>query len=799
MKKISKSLLVIFFGVLSLISFSQFAFADCDQADILRDISKTVDATAMHLRQSLEIYNRAAKNFETSCGEITEKYRKQKLSFDVRTLQQALAFDKAKYAYLTDMSQYENTDINWGSVPINTEQCEKLKIAAWEAQEHYTHYYTQAIVVFGIAGGANLPVSCVCPEGSNEQQCIAYTNAKIEEQQTADKCETFATYLSSLSSCPLCPLFQVVLNTDAKIADVAWRALSKALQSVVMMFFMVYLAFETLKIVSNIAGSSMGSYLKSILVLGAKVVFTYFLLDNSSYIYGYFVSPVIQAGLDMGTSLISVSSSQASICLTNNANVDFVATPGNVLDASLLDSIMRTVRCYGHTATIMPAIGKGLICHGWSGLLPDFSMWFSGVLFYVFGLMIWLVISFYLIDCTVQLGIVCALLPFLIACWPFRFTTRYSIKGVQLIMNMFFNYVMLGIVLLLGVEIVDFATGKRSGSLEGFIDAMNSNNLEKLSEIASLDGIEILVLIVCCIFAFKLIAMTNGLADKFSRGAGMDIASKMGGLAASVGVSALSGGAQAGGKILGAALEEAGIPQELSKAGESIKGATLDAASAFGRSIGLGKYQPGSQGQTSAPAKGFAPKTSAVDSSPKVTGKDASTVSGGKTTAVQGKAAETATEAPAVIADNQAKSSFQTSVTPEVTANNQTTMASQTAANETSINNVSMQQEQFGYLSHNRYRDKLGNYINIQKSEGGSISAIYATSASGETYNIGGYQKMHGPSGYSTNSNMEALKNIEKKLQQSPDNLNEIMKDVATEQQKYDAEREKLGISKESR
>jgi hypothetical protein len=420
----------------------------------------------------------------------------------------------------------------------------------------------------------------------------------MEEQQTGDKCDTFATYLSSLSSCPLCPIFQAVLNTDAKIADVAWRALSKALQGVVIVFFLVYLALETLKIVSNVAGSSLGSYLKSVLILGFKVLLTYFLLSSSAYVYGYFISPVIQAGLDMGTSLISISSSQASICLVNNANVDFVATPGNVLDAGLLDGIMRTVRCYGHTATIMPAVGKGLICHGWANdgsLLPDFSMWFSGILFYLFGLMIWLVISFYLIDCTVQLGMVCGIIPVLIACWPFKLTTKYTLKGVQIIMNTFFNYVMLGIVLLLGVEIVDFATGKKSGSMDAFMEAMNNNNLTQLSEMASLDGVEILILVVSCIFAFKLIGNTNALADKFSKGSGMNIASKLGGLASSAVVASAATGASIGAKFGEAALEETGITGKFTNAGNSVKNFFLDGASSVGKAVGLGRFQPQNQ------------------------------------------------------------------------------------------------------------------------------------------------------------------------------------------------------------
>ena len=798
MKKMIKSFLTLCFVTIVSFAFVSPSFCACDEEAIKRDITKSIDSTASMLRKSLEAYNRSVKNFEAKCGTISDeeivvdgntssKYRGKPLSFNVRTLQQALAFDKSKYAYLTDMSQYEDTGIKWGEIPTDSEACEQLRLKAWTDLDLYTTYYTKAIVVFGIAGrDVNLPVSCVCPEGSNEQVCTAYTSTKMEEQQTGDKCDTFATYLSSLSSCPLCPIFQAVLNTDAKIADVAWRALSKALQGVVIVFFLVYLALETLKIVSNVGGSSLGSYLKSILILGFKVLLTYFLLSSSSYVYGYFISPVIQAGLDMGTSLISISSSQASICLVNNANVDFVATPGNVLDAGLLDGIMRTVRCYGHTATIMPAVGKGLICHGWANdgsMLPDFSMWFSGILFYLFGLIIWLVISFYLVDCTVQLGMVCGIIPVLIACWPFKLTTKYTIKGVQIIMNTFFNYIMLGIVLLLGVEIVDFATGKKSGSMDAFMEAMNNNNLIKLSEMASLDGVEILILVICCIFAFKLIGNTNALADKFSKGSGMNIASKLGGLASSAVVASAATGASIGAKFGGAVLEETGIAGKFTDAGNSVKNFFLDGASSVGKAVGLGRFQPQNQS-----ADGAVPTVQS--GAPKAT-TNASTESN-EPEAQQNAPAPKTQEVPQGSTEKQEEQSapapketnVQSSLGEDETPNTQTTKDTQnTDGVEKSVfikNNINNEQlsmmsgddrmlaEELAQERNELYQDKLGTSINLYGVEenytGGSISA---RAADGSSYYIN-----------RGDISDEQYENIVKKLQNSSNNLNDVFRDI---------------------
>lgn len=162
-------------------------------------------------------------------------------------------------------------------------------------------------------------------------------------------------------------------------------------------------------------------------------------------------------------------------------------------------------------------------------------------------------------------------------------------------MNTFFNYVMLGIVLLLGVEIVDFATGQKSGSMNAFIDAMNNNNLTELAEIASLDGVEVFILIICCIFAFKLIEKTNNLADKFSKGAGTDIGQKMGGLASSAVVAGIASGGGVALKLGEAAWESTGISGKITSTGQAASNFILGKAADFGKAVGLGDYQPGGE------------------------------------------------------------------------------------------------------------------------------------------------------------------------------------------------------------
>ena len=112
---------------------------------------------------------------------------------------------------------------------------------------------------------------------------------------------------------------------------------------------------------------------------------------------------------------------------------------------------------------------------------------------------------------------------------------------------------------------------------------------------ASLDGVEILILVICCIFAFKLIGNTNALADKFSKGSGMNIASKLGGLASGAVVASAATGASIGAKFGGAVLEETGIAGKFTDAGNSVKNFFLNGASSVGKAVGLGRFQPQNQ------------------------------------------------------------------------------------------------------------------------------------------------------------------------------------------------------------
>ena len=585
--------------------YASIGSSECKPSEIAK-IKKNIDNRAIaaltNTQQTLDSYNQKALSYAQKCdiAMANDRGLGTPVTYSQRAQQTIITLLDEKSAGFTAEQinrpdSYKYTGVQWTNKKAKNQECQKLLNEAAKLQQQFNQQRNIAESMLGVRrNDDDVPLSCVCDENGLEPECVTYVKNIGDVQDQIKGCEPFSSYLNELTSCPLCPIFSVILDTDANLAALAWKTLAKSLQSVVLTFFLAYMALLTLKNISSPSGAGTGAYLRSILGLGLKVTITYLLLDNGGAIYGSFIGPVVQGGLEMGLSLLSLENNNVEGCMNKASFYSPVAA--GALDAALLGKIYNTVDCFSMSAATMPAVGRALACYGWhADTIPEFATWFSGIVIYVFGVGIWMVIGFYLIDCTVQLGILCAVVPILIACWPFKITTKYAGKGVQMLMNTFFNFSMTGIMLVVAMKIIGYSAGGRQGDLSTFRKALNENKVEDLKNLARLDGIDILILIACCIFAFKLIGAINGIANKFSSGAGTDIGAKMGGTAASVAGSVAKGGLHVGGKAISTGAGYIAEATGLNNVGDAIANTALKGASAAGAKVGLKKFQPGAQ------------------------------------------------------------------------------------------------------------------------------------------------------------------------------------------------------------
>lgn len=388
-------------------------------------------------------------------------------------------------------------------------------------------------------------------------------------------CPPIPIAIADASSCTFCPLFAVIYAAAQEMTELSFAKLAKPIAMAMLVGFAIYIAFKVLAHVSSFTRQDAPSFINELLVQSFKVLLAFLFLMNPDQVYYYFISPVLGAGLEFGTAMLFQASDMAQQCLNLSVENDTALLPVTLY--AKLDCYIRSIQ--NEIATTQ-AVGSSLMCagrHAAAGNIAgfwDFNMVFQGLFIWAFALMLSLAFAFYLVDAVVTLGLIGALMPFLIACWPFKITNKYSKTGIELFLNVFFTFVFMGIVVSINTQLIGQAmngsssaqtsdTSSTSGSstsgsstsgsstsgsstsgssttstpntssgLASLAEALSGDNIKEVQEMTDLGFGGFLILIFCCIFGFKFSNQSSTLANKMAGGAGISIGAGIGGMAA---------------------------------------------------------------------------------------------------------------------------------------------------------------------------------------------------------------------------------------------------------------------------
>lgn len=414
-----------------------------------------------------------------------------------------------------------------------------------------------------------------------------------------DGCSPIGLEVAKSSDCLFCPLFGVLYGAANEMSTLSFEKLGKAMANVMLIGFALFIAFKTLMHVSSLTKQDAPKFLGELLTMTFKVGISYILLTNSKQIYDYFIVPVLGAGLEFGSAMLFENPDAFKACASGIE----IANDTALLPVTLFAKLDCFIRAIQSEIAVSQAIGSSLICVGRNEAsnaigIWDFGLVFQGLIIWGFAIMLSLSFAFYLIDATVMLGIVGALMPFLIASWPFKVTTGYTKKGLEMFLNTFFVYVFMGIVVSVNMQLIGQAItggqtvesvtgtpppaagaeagaeGPGGGGFAELTKALNANDIDTLRELTDIGFGGFLILLCCCIFGFKFTSQATTLAEKMSGGGGIGIGAQIGGMAA--------GGAASLAKKASAPARKA----VSNKANEL----TSKAGNAIGKKLGMGKH-----------------------------------------------------------------------------------------------------------------------------------------------------------------------------------------------------------------
>ena len=365
-------------------------------------------------------------------------------------------------------------------------------------------------------------------------------------------CIPLPAKLAETKSCIFCPLFLTIFNAAQTMATNSFQILANSLSYVMVLGFAIFIAFLVLKYVSAFTKQDAPKFTNEIFIQAFKVIVAFILLSNGVYIYNLVVGPVLSAGLEFGSALLFEKGSGYTEWCAIQANIQAQVKEMNIASGLIpqylyvkLDCFIRSVQAEIAQAQ---SIGSSLMCvarnAGAASLgsvtilenaIWDFGMFFQGLIIWGFAILISLAFAFYLIDATVRLGIIGALMPFLIACWPFKVTSGYTKQGWTMFLNTFFTYVMMGLVVSINIQLIMMSLTGGKGGMDQIKSAISGDNITYLQELLDIGFSGFLVLLACCLFGFKISSQATDLAATFAGGGGD------GKIGASIGTLAASG------------------------------------------------------------------------------------------------------------------------------------------------------------------------------------------------------------------------------------------------------------------
>jgi hypothetical protein len=454
-----------------------------------------------------------------------------------------------------------------------------------DAGTNLGNYATKTTTASGKTTDAESVSKCYTAKkstGATAQYCIQQIGDKVSvissNSEGKKGCEVVEVSLYNNQRCRLCAALGPIFKTGDEMTATSHRAFARSFAIVLVMGLFLWLAIKTLAFVASMTKQDAAKYITEFLQQSYKFVIAYFLLESYSEIFLYIVWPLMSAALTFATNILGQNLDISGRDIFKELNLATGTTVDSFLAKVMSGAIEKdklsldyqqnysnmyfTLGMYTKLEnfayavnlkySVLQTIGNGLMCLGekyFLGTVDDlhwglgFNCVIYGIFFCVFGFLMSVAFIFYMFDAVVQLGIVGALLPFLIASWPFKMTSKYTSTGFKMFLNSLFNFMMVGLVAKIGVELIDNSIERSSSGettdsgLVEMVQAINQVDTTALESMVSVFSISFLLFLFANFMGFLMINKVTELTSLFSGSKAKPIAPSV----ATMGVSAAKG------------------------------------------------------------------------------------------------------------------------------------------------------------------------------------------------------------------------------------------------------------------
>lgn len=397
-------------------------------------------------------------------------------------------------------------------------------------------------------------------------------------------CDVLPVKLYNMQGCLFCPLAAVVFSAANDMVAFAFSRFKDSFAILLATVFCIWLALQVLNQVVSTTKQDAPKFIATILKQGFKVAFAFFLLLNANDLFTYFINPLLDGGIQLGQTIQNqiLPMEPPSNYTPSSVSTDeiyFNHRPTSVDDKITAQTLYEKIDVYlasiQYRLAYLQAVGTTMFCVGSHSitfkklvkevfgaddnpLAKGIRMMFFGGVFVVFAFLLTIAFGFYFIDAILQLAIIGAMLPFMIAGWPFKITAQYASTGFKMLLNTFFVMFFISFVITVNITLVDesltmsqtieqqkeeaqtedgdkFSVSKEtSKGLNAITEAMNAQNFSALERATDIGFTGFMLMAFGFLFGFKFVAKASELANTLSSGGFKGgISSKIGTMGAS--------------------------------------------------------------------------------------------------------------------------------------------------------------------------------------------------------------------------------------------------------------------------
>ncbi len=376
--------------------------------------------------------------------------------------------------------------------------------------------------------------------------------------------------------CVFCSLMGGIFATADHITRTSQEALAYSFAIVLALGLLIWIAMKTVSFVSSLTKQDAPKFITELIKQSYKFIIAFVILSNYNATFDVIIKPLLNAGLEFGSGFVSVQSIEQRFkqyypengpkgisvlkkesAAENFPNKDYTQNRDNkYFDFETYVAMENFAYNVNLNYSLLQTVGSSLFCRGWryalgvSGEGLEFGLGFScmiyGTMLSAFGFLLCLAFIFYLLDAVVQLGIVGGLLPFLIASWPFKMTSKYTSTGFKMFLNSVFTFMMMGFVVKVTILLIDNAMGSAAvaneadnlakfeqSGLMNLANAIDKVDTDSLRTMVNVFSVGFCVFIFASIMGFLLLSKVSELTNKFASGGMKGSASSIATMAAS--------------------------------------------------------------------------------------------------------------------------------------------------------------------------------------------------------------------------------------------------------------------------